>query len=185
MKFKKYFFILFFILFKSAYASTINLEKNSISLKDFLFLKLDLFLQQNIVNMFRGGGITNVKYQSIDYDLNIDKQDNIFIKMNAVMDKKRYNAKKYYPKLRDCTQMRNKIFTNNFGYSFFTQKKNNLVNEVSLTEAINEKILNISSIDEGFKLKIIDRMQIQIEIIHPLANKSISCSGKLIDSELK
>ena len=81
--------------------------------------------------------------------------------------------------------MRNKIFTNNFGYSFFTQKKNNLVNEVSLTEAINEKILNISSIDEGFKLKIIDRMQIQIEIIHPLANKSISCSGKLIDSELK
>ncbi len=185
MKFRPIVFSLVFLLFNSTYANALNLEKNSVSLKDFLFLKIDLFIQQNIGNMFRGGGITNIKYQSIDYDLKIDTNNNILIKMKAVMDKKRYNAKKYYPKLKDCNQIRNKIFTNNYGYSFFTQKKNYLVSEQSLSSAINENILNISSVDDNFKLKIIEKMGIQIEILHPLANKSISCSGKLTDVDLK
>ena len=43
------------------------------------------------------------------YRLNIDKMDNIFITVSAVMNEKRYSSKKYYPKLKDCIQIRNKM----------------------------------------------------------------------------
>ena len=80
-----------------------------------------------------------VKYQDIIYDIKIKNDDVYNISINAIMDKERYRSKRYYPKLRDCNQVRNKIFMNKYGYSFLSQSFNNLVNEESLTNEINEK----------------------------------------------
>ena len=35
-----------------------------------------------------------VRYQSINYDVNIDSENNTIIKINAIMDKNRYLKKK-------------------------------------------------------------------------------------------
>ena len=48
-------------------ATVKELEKNFISQKDFIVLKFDLFIQKNLNNIFKGGGITSVAYQKIDY----------------------------------------------------------------------------------------------------------------------
>ena len=95
------------------------------------------------------------------------------------------NLKRYYPKLRDCVQVRNKLIEDKFGYSFIKQRFNNLVNNETLFNSINRSILNISSLDNGLKKEIIDNIEVEINILHPQLDRSISCEGKLIDSLLK
>ena len=184
MNFKKVLLVLFLFSFTKAEASKYSLEQNYISLKDFILLKYEIFIQQNIGNILKGGGVMSIKYQKISYDIKIDNDDNILININAEMDKKRYKAKKYFPKIKDCNQIRNKIFTNKYGYSLFSQKFNNLVNEDSLSNSINDNILNISSIDDAFKKKILDQTNIKIKIFHPNVERNISCSGKIAKPEL-
>ena len=127
MKINFFSFIIILISFINVNAKTDSLDAKFIPLKDFILLKFDIFIQKNIANLAMGGGITAIKYQSINYDLNIDKKSNILISINAVMHKKRYTQRKYYPKLKDCNQVRNKIFVNKYGYSAFRQNFNNLV----------------------------------------------------------
>ncbi len=173
----------FFLL--SVNASEIDLKNKFLPLKDFIVLKYDLFLQKNLKNVYRGGGVSGVAYQSLNYRININSNENILISLNATMDKKRYSSKKYYPKLKDCNQIRNKIFVNKYGYSLFSQKSNNLVNDELLSNTIDEKILNISSLSNDLKKKIIENTNININIIHPNKSKNLNCSGKLIETELK
>ena len=177
--------IIFISIFFKANANEVNLEKKFPSLKDFLILKFDLFFKENINRVFKGGGLTSVAYQQVDYDIRIDKNDKIKIVINAVMDKKRYSSKRYHPKLRDCIQVRNKILVNKYGYSFMKQKLNNLVNTENLSKAINDKVLNISSLDNDLKQKILEKTVININLIHPKLEKNKSCGGKLIDAVLE
>ena len=184
MKIKFFFFITIIISFINTHANTDILNGKFIPLKDFVILKFDLFIQSNLNNLVSAGGITAVSYQSINYKINMDKKNNIFITINVVMNKKRYTKKKYFPKLRDCIQIRNKIFVNKYGYSPFKQTFNNLVNEDILINKINDNILNISSLNEDLKNKIIDKTKIKINIIHPKTENNLSCSGNLIDTKL-
>ena len=184
MRIYKIFTIIFFLYFNNIKANEYSLDKNFISLKDFVILKFEIHLQQNLPRIFKGGGVMNVKYQKINYDLKIDKDDNILIMIDAFMDKKRYSSKRYFPKIKDCNQIRNKIYTNKYGYSLFSQKFNNLVNEETLAGAINENILNISSISDNFKNEILKKTIINIKIFHPKVDNNITCSGKLTDTSL-
>ena len=136
MKIKYFLFLAVLISFINAHANTNPLSSRFIPLKDFIILKFDLFMQSNVKNLVSGGGNIAVSYQSINYNLNIDKTNKILITVNAVMNKKRYSSKKYYPKLKDCNQIRNKIFINKYGYSPFKQAFNNLVNEEILINKI-------------------------------------------------
>ena len=183
MKFKIIIFISFFIS-NICNAQNLGLDKKSISLKDFVILKIEMFMDENISNIFLGGGVFSVAYQNMNYKVNIDDKDKINIFIDAVMDRNRYRSKKYYPKLRDCNQVRNKIFLNKYGYSFFRQKFNNLVSVESLEESLNEKVFNISSLDQKLKKQIIDNIDIRINVIHPKAEKNLSCGGKITDVEL-
>ena len=188
MKFKNKFYILFFTLILNSsflIAKEINLDGKFIPLKDFILLKFDLFLNDNLNNLTAGAGISHVAYQSIKYDVSINNESKIKINIDALMDKKRYSNKKYYPKLSDCNVIRNKVFVKKYGYSFLKQSLNYSVNEDNLTEVIKDKILNISSLDDNLKKLIIENTLIKIEIIHPKDDKNISCSGKLISAELK
>ena len=188
MKIKKILYIVFFtsiLNLNLTLAKEIDLSGKFIPLKDFMLLKFDLFLNNNLKNLTSGAGITHVAYQSIKYDISIDNENKISIKINALMDKNRYKSKKYYPKLSDCNQVRNKIFLNKSGYSFLSQKRNNYVSKENLSFVLNNEILNISLLDEKIKTKISENTTIHIAVIHPKPEKSINCSGKLVSDELK
>lgn len=186
MKIKtKFILITIFLLnFSLAFANFKELEKNFISQKDFIVLKFDLFIQKNLNNIFKGGGITGVAYQKIDYKLEFKKNE-FNISLDAFMDEKRYKSKKYYPKVKDCNQIRNKLFTGQYGYSFFSQKLNNLVNEDVISDSINKKILNITNLNNKLREEILDKTNINIEIFHPNSQKNLQCFGNIADTELK
>ena len=185
MKLKIIILILFIVSCNNLSSSEVKLDKKFVSVKDFLILKFDLFFQNNSTNLFKGGGLTGVAYQTLNYDIKIDKDDRINIELNAFMDKKRYSSKKYYPKLRDCNQIRNKIVVNKYGYSFWSQSFNNLVNNQTLSDSINRQVLNISSLETDVKKYVLENTVIKINLIHPKKKHSLSCFGKLIDNELK
>jgi hypothetical protein len=178
--------VLFFIFtYSKLSAKDLQLQKQFIPLKDFIILKYDLFFKENATNIFKGGGIFGVAYQNINYNIKINEDESIKIDINAIMDKERYRSKRYFPKLKDCNQVRNKIFMNKYGYSFLKQNYNNLVNEESLTNEINNKILNISVLSDEMRAGLLNKTEIRINIVHPRSEKNISCSGNLIASELK
>ena len=174
-----------FLVFTKVKADNLNLQGKFIPLKDFVILKYELFFKENAKNVFQGGGVFGVAYQDIIYDIKIKNDDSIDISINAIMDKERYRSKRYYPKLRDCNQVRNKIFMNKYGYSFLSQSFNNLVNEESLTKEIKNKILNISSLDNEMRNYLLNKTNIKIKVIHPKQEKSLSCSGNLLAAELE
>ena len=188
IKIKNFIYIICFIfLFKIDYSRSqeINLENKFIPLKDFIILKYDLFLKDNLSSIFQGGGMFGIMYQEIKYDVKINQDNIIELSIRGIMDKKRYTNKRYYPKLSDCNIIRNKVFVKKYGYSFLKQSLNYSVNEESLSSIISDKILNISSLDKDLKKLIIENTIIKIEIIHPKNEKNISCSGKIISAELK
>jgi len=72
MKIKKIIYIIFFTFILNlnlALAKGIDLNGKFIPLKDFILLKFDLFLNNNLNNLTSGAGITHVAYQSIKYDV--------------------------------------------------------------------------------------------------------------------
>ena len=71
----------FFLL--SVNASEIDLKNKFLPLKDFIVLKYDLFLQKNLKNVYRGGGVSGVAYQSLNYRININSNENILISLNV------------------------------------------------------------------------------------------------------
>ena len=188
IKFKNIIYILLFTFFLNVdylKSKEISLDDKYIPLRDFIILKFDLFLKHNVSSIFQGGGMFSVAYQEIKYDVKITDENKIKISMKGIMDKSRYTSKRYYPKLSDCNQIRNKIFVKKYGYSFFTQKLNNLVNEENISNIVNNEILNISSLNENLKDKILNNTDINIEVVHPKTEKNIICSGKLISPELQ
>lgn len=180
----RYLLIIFLLYFSKVYSKNIDLNKEFLPLKDFLAFKLDLFLKDNIKNIFFGGGVFSVAYQKMDYSIKFNNDNIIKINIVAYMDKDRYRSKRYYPKIKDCNQIRNKIFSNKYGYSFLTQKFNNLVNEESLTQSLKEKVFNITSINKSLRDNLINNMTVRINVIHPRNEKSIACGGKLVDVKL-
>ena len=184
MKIKLFLIIIILLGTFNLKANIDNLDKKYIPLKDFIVLKFDLFFQKNLTNIFQGGGITGIAYQNINYNFRFDTKNNFIISLEALMDKKRYKSKKYYPKIKDCTQIRNKLFTNKYGYSFFSQKLNNLVNEDVISDSINNKILNITNLNNKLREEILDKTYINIEIFHPNSQKNLQCFGNITDTEL-
>ena len=184
MKFKLILLILTLFKFTFLSSNELNLDKQFVSVKDFLILKFDLFFQNNSSNLFKGGGLTGISYQNLNYNIQISKENIIIIELDAIMNERRYTSKKYYPKLKDCNQVRNKIVENKYGYSFFSQNFNNLVNNETLSNSINEQVLNISSLNSKIKKQVLETTEIKINVIHPKQEYSLSCGGKLIDTVL-
>ena len=65
----------FFIL--SVNASEKDLKNKFLPLADFIVLKYDLFLQKNLKNLYKGGGVTGVAYQSLNYRINMNSNESI------------------------------------------------------------------------------------------------------------
>ena len=153
MKIRAIILILFLFKFNFLNSNEISLDKQFVSVKDFLILKFDLFFKNYSSNLFEGGGLTGIAYQNLNYKIKMDKEDIIIIELDAIMNEGRYTSKKYYPKLKDCNQVRNKIVENRYGYSFFSQNFNNLVNKACkcIYSLKYENLNNLLSILYKFK----------------------------------
>jgi|TARA_B100002051_G_scaffold256446_1_gene272967 hypothetical protein len=179
-----YHIFLFFLLITNTNAS--NFSNISPTIKDLILMKYEIFFlknQERVINSRKVGLM--VKYQSLNYELKIDKDNNTSIRVNAVMDKNRYlKKKKYKPKITDCNILRNKIVTNKYGYNPLTLKFNYSITEDVLFEYIKNNIFNLQNLKEDQITSLIDKTSIIINIIHPISKFSLSCSGKFSDAQL-
>ena len=179
-----YHILLFFLLITNTKAS--NFSNISPTIKDLILMKYEIFFlknQERVINSRKVGLM--VKYQSLNYELNIDSENNTIIKINAIMDKNRYlKKKKYKPKITDCNIIRNKIVANKFGYNPFTLKPNYSITEEILLENIKNNIFNFQNLNEDQIETLINKSTIKINIIHPISKFNKSCSGNFSDAQL-
>ena len=184
-KFLILYFFITFVLNLPCYSNT-DLKLNEISSVDFFLMKYEVFIlkyKSRIVN--QGFASLMVYYQSLEHEIQINKNNQIEIDIFAKMNVSRYQRiKKYIPKITDCNIVRNKLLTNRNGYSLFTLKKNYAVTEELLYEVIKNNIYNISNINDKIVEKYISNTLININILHPIPKFNISCSGKITQLEL-
>jgi hypothetical protein len=101
------------------------------------------------------------------------------------MNKNRYTNKvKYTPKNKDCNTVRNKIFLNKIGYYFLSKANKKTFNQEDLNQVLKNQIFNFSGLTNKVKQSVIDNTEIKINIVHPINNKSIKCSGKINQTDL-
>ena len=155
-----------------------NLSNTLITAKDFVALKYELFFSKNKKRIFNNIG-TMVKYQSLIFKFKINENDQILLKLEAIMDQKKYTRKKYYPKNKDCNVLRNKLFLNKHGYSFWKQERNYSFDEDDLREIVKKEIFTIQNLKENQIDEIIDKTNIEIDIFHPNPEKHIRCKGNI------
>ena len=184
---KKIFFSsIFLIFFFIPNTKANNLNNINPTIKDLILMKYEIFFlkNQSRVTSSKRAGLM-VRYQSINYDVNIDSENNTIIKINAIMDKNRYLKKKIYkPKITDCNIIRNKIVANKFGYNPFTLKPNYSITEEILLENIKNNIFNFQNLNEDQIETLINKSTIKINIIHPISKFNKSCSGNFSDAQL-
>ena len=172
--------IFFFIFTTNIYSQKIDLSKLNISVKDFILLKYDLFFLKNKYRL-----VTNqtlrlmVDYQSMNFNLIVDDQNVFKLKIIAVMNKSRYQKKRYYPKNTDCNIVRNKLFLDKYGYTFWKRKPSYAFDEEDLQNVLINEIYGSENLSEKIIKELIDQTMIEIDIIHPRIDKSIKCSGKI------
>ena len=183
---KIFFFSIFLIFFFIPITKADNLNNINLTIKDLILIKYEIFFLKNqsrVTGSKRVGLM--VKYQSINYDVNIDNENNTTIRINAIMDKNRYlKKKKYKPKITDCNIIRNKIVANKFGYNPFTLKPNYSITEEILLENIKNNIFNFQNLNEDQIETLINKSTIKINIIHPIPKFNKSCSGNFSDVKL-
>ena len=105
--------------------------------------------------------------------------------MYAVMDKNRYSKKSYKQKLSDCNQIRNLIFYQRAGYKFFTQKRDPVLSQGIMEDIFKEVFFSNISFNEEEINFLLDKMFINVTILHPIKKRELSCYGKANDYELK
>ena len=178
----KFFFKLFFVLIfsSSVFAQKIDLSNVNISVRDFILLKYDLFFLKNKQRLVTGQVLRlMIDYQYVSFDLKVDDSNKFVLRITAVMNKKRYKQKRYYPKNSDCNIVRNKLFMNKYGYTFWKRKQSYAFDEDDLRDVILNQIYKSDNLSEKQLNQLIDQTTIEIEIIHPKIEKSIQCKGKI------
>ena len=163
-----------------------NLETKKVSYLDFFLLKFENRLFMNSKILSRQAIPLRVQYSNVgtkvDYD---EKEGKIFIKIYAIMDKARYSKKKYKQKLSDCNQVRNLIFYSKHGYKFFTQKRDPLLSQNVMTKVFKEVFFDDITFDEKEIEFLLDKMFVNVTILHPVYKTELSCAGKVNDYELQ
>ena len=178
-------FIFIFNNFSYSEESFKNLENKKVSYLDFFLLKYENKLIRRSQYLKAQLLATRVQYSSIIIVVDFDnKREKIITEIYAFMDKIRYTKKKYNPKLSDCNQVRNLIFYQSSGYKFFTQKRDPLLSQEAM-EDIFVKVFfkNISFTEKEINF-LLDKMFVNVTILHPINKKELSCQGKVNQYEL-
>ena len=179
---------LIFIFTNFSYGSQTfkQLENIKVSYLDFFLLKFENIINKRAQNLRRQLFATRVQYSHIGTEVSFDnKKEEIFINIYAIMDKHRYSKKKYEQKLRDCNQVRNLIFYHKTGYKFFTQKRDSAFSQGIMEDIFKGVFLNNISFNEEEINFLLDKMFVNVTILHPIKKRELSCYGKVNDYELK
>ena len=178
---------LIFIFTSLSYGSQTfkQLENKKVPYLDFFLLKFENTINKR-VQIFKGQLFASrVQYSDIGIQVNFDKKkEEIFINIYAIMDKRRYSKKRYKQKLSDCNQVRNLIFYQKHGYKFFTQKRDPALSQGIMEDIFKEVFFNNISFDEKEINFLLDRMFVNVTILHPVRKIELSCYGKINDYEL-
>ena len=163
-----------------------QLENKTVSYLDFFLLKLENTINKRAHILRRQLLATRVQYSSIGIQVGFNnKKEEIFINMYAIMDKNRYSKKKYNQKLSDCNQVRNLIFYNKHGYKFFTQKRDPALSRRIMEDIFREVFFNNINFNEKEINFLLDKMFVNVTILHPITQRELSCYGKVNEYELK
>ena len=179
---------LIFIFTNSSYSSQIfkQLENKKVSFLDFFLLKFENTLSKRAQVLRRQMFATRVQYSDVGIEVNLDnKKENFFINIYAIMDKNRYSKKKYEQKLSDCNQVRNLIFYQKHGYKFLTQKRDPALSQGIMEDIFKEVFFNNINFNEKEINFLLDKMFVNVTILHPIKKRELSCYGKVNDYELK
>ena len=179
---------LIFIFTNSSYGSQIfkQLENKKVSYLDFFLLKFENTLSKRAQVLRRQFLATRVQYSDVGTQVNLDnKKEEIFINIYAIMDKNRYSKKRYEQKLSDCNQVRNLIFYQKLGYKFFTQKRDPALSQGTMEDIFKEVFFNNINFNEKEINFLLDKMFVNVTILHPIKKRELSCYGKVNDYELK
>ena len=179
---------LIFIFTNSSYGSQIfkQLENKKVSYLDFFLLKFENTLSKRAQVLRRQFLATRVQYSDVGTQVNLDnKKEEIIVNIYAIMDKNRYSKKRYKQKLSDCNQVRNLIFYQKLGYKFFTQKRDPALSQGVMEDIFKEVFFNDINFNEKEINFLLDKMFVNVTILHPIKKRELSCYGKVNDYELK
>ena len=180
------FSILIFTSFSYGSQNFKQLENKKVSYLDFFLLKFENIITKRAQVLRRQVFATRVQYSNIGIQVNFDeKKEEIFINIYAIMDKYRYSKKKYKQKLSDCNQVRNLIFYQQHGYKFFTQKRDPALSQGIMEDIFKEVFFNNISFNEKEINFLLEKMFVNVTILHPIKKRELSCYGKVNDYELK
>ena len=93
-------------------------------------------------------------------------------------------SSKYKQKLSDCNQVRNLIFYQKQGYKFFTQKRDPSLSQETMEKIFKEVFFKNINFTEQETIFLLDKMFINVTILHPIQKRELSCFGKVNDYEL-
>ena len=104
-------------------------EDKKTSYLDFILLKVENKLIQRHALLKTQAIVLRVQYQNIGSQVDyIEKESKVVISIVGVMDKKRYESKKYKPKISDCNVLRNILLYGKYGYNIIFQSTPHGVN---------------------------------------------------------
>ena len=184
--------IILVILLTLAVIKPANTEINFKSFKskhvpylDFFLLKFENTLARRSQILRKQLFATRVQYSNIRIQVDFDnKKEKISVNIYAVMDRARYRKKNYNQKLRDCNQVRNLIFYQRHGYKFFTQKRDSTFSQGAMEDIFKEVFFRNLSFNEDEMKFLLNKMFVNVTILHPIKKRELSCSGKENDYEL-
>jgi len=181
-----FFFIFSFSNFSSANQNFEQIENKKVSFLDFFIMKFESTMNKRAQILRKQLFATRVQYSNIGIGVSLDKKkEEIFINIYAIMDRNRYQKKKYIQKLSDCNQVRNLIFYQKHGYKFFTQKRDPSLSQDLMNDIFKEVFFNNLSLNEKEIQFLTDRSFVKVTILHPIKKSELSCSGKVNDYELQ
>ena len=179
--------LLIFAVIKPVYAELNfkSLETKKVPYLDFFLLKFESTLTKRSQVLRRQLFATRVQYSNIGIQVDFDnKKEKISINIYAIMDKNRYRKKNYAQKLSDCNQVRNLVFYQKHGYKFFTQKRDPVLSQGVMEDIFKDVFFSNLSFDEREIEFLLNKMFVNVTILHPVKKKELSCSGKINDYEL-
>ena len=180
------FLIFFFTNFSYGGQTFEQLKNKKVSYLDFFLLKFENTISKRAQVLKRQSFVTRVQYSNVGVQVNFDnKKEEVFISIYAIMDKHRYSKKRYEQKLSDCNQIRNLIFYQRHGYKFFTQKRDPSLSENIMEDIFKRVFFNNISFTEKEINFLLDKMLVNVTILHPINKKELSCQGKVNEYELK
>ena len=162
-----------------------SFETKKVSYLDFFLLKFENTLTKRSQILRRQLFATRVQYSNIGTQVDFDNEkEKITVNIYAIMDRNRYSKKNYAQKLSDCNQVRNLIFYQKHGYKFFTQKRDPTLSQSAMEDIFKDAFFNNLSFNEKEIKFLLNKMFVNVTILHPVKEKELSCSGKINDYEL-